>query len=164
MSTTPAIPDFSVKVSPVATEGDIGKELKAKKANIDEYNKAFEDKPIPKAEPVTPSHTDLVNPKRTYGDKSGQKKGEKRIPNIDEMRKPLASLKEGTDHVPKTGIYKLHEGEKVVPKKENQMDHEKVFEGVPGRSSEKPPKKEIKEIHIRKSHNGKHIVKHIHLV
>lgn len=33
--------------------------------------------------------------------------------------KTLGSFKEGTDYVPKTGIYQLHEGEKVVPKEEN---------------------------------------------
>ena len=148
--------------TPVAPSDAMGRELKSKKQSVDEFNDIYNDKPLPKAEPVKPSHTDLVNPKRTYGDKEGQKRGEKRIPNIDEMRKPISSLKEGTDYVPKTGNYKLHEGEKVVPKKENKMDHEKLFDGVPGRTKEKSPKKEIKEIHIRKSHNGKHIVKHVH--
>ena len=33
----------------------------------------------------------------------------------------LGSFKEGTDSVPETGAYQLHEGEKVVPKKENKM-------------------------------------------
>ena len=39
-------------------------------------------------------------------------------------------------------MYKLHEGEKVIPKEKN-MD---AFALVPGRSESKPPKKEIKRM------------------
>lgn len=48
-------------------------------------------------------------------------KGEKRISDADlkEWTKPLGSYKKGTPSVPKTGIYKLHEGEKVTPAEEN---------------------------------------------
>jgi len=39
---------------------------------------------------------------------------------------PLASYKNGTDYVPKTGTYKLHEGEKVTPADENPANAESV--------------------------------------
>lgn len=41
-------------------------------------------------------------------------------------KSPLASYKNGTDYVPKTGNYKLHEGEKVVPADENPANEESV--------------------------------------
>ena len=77
------------------------------------------------------------------------------------MGRPLGSFKKGTSHVPKTGIYKLHEGEAVIPKEKN-MDSvkDKMISSLGG--DEKKPKKEIKEMHIRKTANGKHIVKHSH--
>lgn len=37
-------------------------------------------------------------------------------------KSPLASYKNGTDFVPKTGTYKLHKGEKVVPADENEAN------------------------------------------
>ena len=40
----------------------------------------------------------------------------------EEMRNPIASFAKGTDSVPRTGVYKVHEGEKVVSKKDN-MGH-----------------------------------------
>ncbi len=88
-------------------------------------------------------------------------KGEKRISpdDLKKWSKPLGSLAKGTDYVPETGVYKIHEGEKVVPAKDNMAD---MFEKVPGRKSEEKPKKSIKRIEITKSHNGKHIVKHVH--
>jgi hypothetical protein len=39
---------------------------------------------------------------------------------------PIASYKNGTDYVPKTGNYKLHEGEKVTPADENPANTESV--------------------------------------
>jgi len=39
---------------------------------------------------------------------------------------PQASYAGGTDYVPKTGIYELHQGEKVVPAKEARAEKEKV--------------------------------------
>jgi hypothetical protein len=62
----------------------------------------------------------------------GTRKGEQRI-DTSSMTKPLGSYEKGTNHVPKTGIYKLHEGEKVVPANENpdnlnKLDEEKPME------------------------------------
>lgn len=75
--------------------------------------------------------------------------------------KAAPSYKKGTDFVPKTGPAILHKGEAVTPAKDNPMSD--MFDKVPGRKSEeKPPKKSIKRIEITKSHNGKHIVKHVH--
>jgi hypothetical protein len=135
-----------------ATAGELG----AKQQNLDEYKNAT--KPTFTAEPVKaqPSPKDRVNPKARYG----ARPGEERI-NTDEALRPLGSFKKGTSHVPKTGIYKLHEGEAVIPKEKN-MDNmkDKMTEALGG--SEKAPKKEIKEMIHRKTANGKHIIVHKH--
>jgi hypothetical protein len=102
-----------------------------------------------------PQEVDKVNKKGKFG----THKGEDRNLPVDQWAKPLGSFKRGTDYVPKTGVYKLHEGEAVKTKEENKMD---AFAHVPGRTEPKPAKKEIKRMEITKSHNGKHIVKHIH--
>ena len=63
------------------------------------------------------------------------------------------SLKKGTPYVPETGLFKLHKGERVIPKDENA----KLFDSVPGRTS----KKEIKNIAIKKAHGG-FLINHEH--
>jgi hypothetical protein len=132
-------------------EGGLG----ARKKNAEDYDKAVSGpSDLPKATP-TQDNPDKINKRAKFGDR----KGEVRIP-VDQMTKPLGSFKSGTDYVPKTGNYQLHEGEKVVPKKENMAAD--IFAHVPGRTEPKPAKKEIKRIEITKSHNGKHTVKHIH--
>lgn len=73
----------------------------------------------------------------------------------------LGSFKHGTDYVPKTGAYKLHEGEKVIPKEKNMKDIMSMTASGMGGKSE-APKKEIKEMRIRKSHSGGHIIEHHH--
>ena len=86
--------------------------------------------------------------------------GEKQMyQKATEWAKPLGSLKHGTSHVPKTGVYKLHEGEAVVPKEKNTMNALDAMAGITGKA--KPPK-EIKEMAHTKTHNGKHIVTHRH--
>jgi len=77
---------------------------------------------------------------------------------VDRMVKPLASFKHGTDYVPKTGVYKLHEGEAVKTAEENKMDPMAL---VPGRSEEKP-KKVVHEIRTRKAKTGGFIHEHHH--
>lgn len=103
--------------------------------------------------PTAPQTVDKINPKGKFG----MKPGEKRI-DVSDMIKPLGSFKHGTDYVPRTGTYKLHEGEAVKTKKENMADWTKGISG----GSEKKPKKEIKEIRIKKSHDGKHVIIHQH--
>jgi hypothetical protein len=148
--------DLAAKSSIAAPDKGTAGELGAKQQNVDEYNNAT--KPTPTAEPAkdtTPSPKDRVAPKARYG----ARPGEKRI-DTTSMTKPLGSFEKGTSHVPKTGIYKLHEGEAVIPKDKN-MDSmkDKMMDSLGG---EKKPKKEIKEMHIRKTANGKHIVTHKH--
>jgi len=63
------------------------------------------------------------------------------------------SLKKGTPYVPETGLFKLHKGERVIPRNEN----EKLFDSGPGRTS----KKEIKSIAIKKAHGG-FLLNHAH--
>jgi hypothetical protein len=79
---------------------------------------------------------------------------------VTEAMKPLGSFKIGTPYVPKTGVYQLHEGERVVPKEKNTMNAADAMAGITGKA--KPPKKEIKEMVHTKTHNNKHIVTHRH--
>jgi len=134
-------------------------EIAEKQKNIDEYKNAT--KPTLAAEPVNQSHSvtigpDKLAPKARYGDRGREQRIDTRS-----MIKPLGSFKKGTSHVPKTGIYKLHEGESVIPKEKN-MDSikDKMTEALGG--SDKKPKKEIKEMVHSKSHNGHHIIVHKH--
>ncbi|PWT75555.1 MAG: hypothetical protein C5B59_08735 [Bacteroidetes bacterium] len=107
------------------------------------------------ADPVSkPVEADKIHPKSQYGDRPG----EKRI-DVKDMVKPLGSFKNGTDRVPKTGPYILHEDEAVLTKEENQarkMDPYKLVN-----EDKKPPKK-LHEIRTRKSTDGKHYIHEHH--
>lgn len=152
-----SIADVAKRSSAVAPDSDTAAGLAAKKANIDEYNAATKPAPEPVREPSN-SPSDKVNPKARYG--SRPEAGEKRI-DTSRMTKALGSLEKGTPHVPKTGVYKLHEGEAVIPKDKNMADvKDKMMASLSG--DEKKPKKEIKEMVHHKSTNGKHIVVHKH--
>src|SRR5271166_6100578 len=140
---------------PKQPEQDILGDLRAKKEMMNEARKALGNEPpaeLPKAPPVQ-MNVDKINRNGKFGDRPG----EKRIP-VDQMVKPLGSFKNGTDYVPKTGVYKLHEGEAVKTAKENSMDPMAL---VPGRSEEKP-KKEVHEIRTRKAKSGGFIHEHHH--
>ncbi len=148
--------DIASKSSFALPDEKTGAGLAARNQNIDEYKSATMP---PSADPVkdtTPSPKDRVAPKARYGARTG----EERIDTKD-MTKPLGSFKKGTSHVPKTGIYKLHEGEAVIPKDKN-MDNmkSKMTEALGG--TDKKPKKEIKEMVHRKTTNGKHVIVHKH--
>ena len=147
-------PDLSKRLLNAGAGGREESGLGNRKQNVEDYDKAVSGPPeTPKATPPQ-DNPDKINKRAKFGDR----KGEVRIP-VDQMTRPLGSFKKGTDYVPKTGNYTLHEGEKVVPKKENMAD---IYAHVPGRTESKPAKKEIKRMEITKSHNGKHIVKHVH--
>src|ERR1019366_9032896 len=125
-----------------------------RKQNEEEYEKAVGGPPeMPKANP--PQQVDKIH----SGAKFGDKPGEKRI-KVDQFTKPLGSFKHGTDYVPKTGNYKLHEGEAVTPAKDNPMSD--MFAKVPGRTESKSGKKEIKHIITKKIHDGKFHHTHVH--
>jgi hypothetical protein len=148
--------DIAAKSSLAAPDKGTASELGAKQQNVDEYKNAT--KPTLSADPArdtTPSPKDRVAPKARYG----ARPGEKRI-DTKPMTQPLGSFEKGTSHVPKTGIYKLHEGEAVIPKDKN-MDSmkDKMMDSLGG---EKKPKKEIKEMIHRKTTNGKHVIVHKH--
>src|ERR1700675_2612061 len=100
-----------------------------------------------------PQEVDKIHPKGRYG----THKGENRKLPVDQWMKPLGSLKHGTDYVPKTGNYKLHEGEAVVPKEKN-IDPMALD---PGRTEDKP-KKEVHESRTRKAKTGGYIHEHHH--
>lgn len=111
-----------------------------KQKNIKSYMDATSDAPAPVAPPA--QNVDKVNKNAKFGDK----KGEKRI-SVDDMLKPLGSYKKGTPHVPETGVYKLHEGEAVIPAEKNP------YATVPGRKPRKA-KKVVKHITTRKAKGG----------
>ena len=96
------------------TEG-LGNELAAKQQMIDSAKTPSGGGAEP-AKPVgTPAKWEHVNAPK-YGDRPGEKK----IDTTD-MTKPLGSFAKGTDSVPKTGVYKIHEGEAVVSNKDKKM-------------------------------------------
>jgi len=140
--------------NPARGQGNLGAELEAKRQNV---NAVATPTPAPPLKAPTASvPVDRVNPRARYGSRPG----EKRI-DVGSMTKPLGSFEKGTDSVPKTGVYKLHEGEAVIPKEENMKDmKDKMVSSLS--DGEKKPKKEIKEMVHRKSKNGKHIVVHKH--
>lgn len=122
--------------------------IKANHAQINDYLAATsKTTPTPKA-PAPDSKADLVNPQGRYGDRPG----EKRI-DVSEMTKPLASYKDGTNYVPKTGHYKLHQGEAVVKKADNP------FAKVMEMAHDVKPEKQLNEIRVRRAKGG-HIITH----
>ena len=105
------------------------------------------------AAPVKPSPVDRVNPK---GAPFGSRGKEKRM-DVSGMTKELGTLHKGTDYVPKTGNYKLKEGEAVTPAEKNPMNpYSKITEG------DKKPAKALKSIHTRKAKDGSYIHEHHH--
>jgi hypothetical protein len=126
----------------------LGKELAARA----QMTNAALSKPESPATPTTSSSSPVDRVGRKYTDHPGAK-------DIDttEMRKPLGSFKKGTPAVPKTGIYKLHKGEAVTPAEKNPMNpFAKITDG------DKKPRKALKEMHVKATDNGKHIVTHKH--
>jgi hypothetical protein len=114
----------------------------------------------PTAQPATAkAKARSIPAKGPYGAGSGEKRMD-----VQDWTKPLGSFKQGTDSVPKDGVYKLHEGEKVVPETKNpdSKKGEKMATPYDMVTGGKKPKKEIKEMVHSKSHNGKHIVTHKH--
>lgn len=113
-----------------------------KQANIKQYMDATSDAPSPKATPAA-DNPNKINPKAKFGDRSG----EKRIDTAS-MTKPLGSYKKGTPSVPKTGTYKLHEGEAVIPKEANP------YAMVSGMPKPKKSKKKVDHVKVRKAKGG----------
>lgn len=70
--------------------------------------------------------------------------------------KPMASFKEGTNYVPKTGNYTLHEGEKVTPAKDNMA---KSALSKAGKNVAKKKKKKG-AVHITPTDNDGFVVDH----
>src|SRR5208337_1608356 len=131
--------------------------LGQKKQNIEEYNEAVSGPPErPKANP--PQEVNKI----THTEKYGSRPGEIRTPT-DRFTQPLGSFKHGTDYVPETGLYKLHEGEKVTPKEENMAatNSADVMAMIPGRAAKKPAKV-LDHIRIKSHKDGSHTVTHHH--
>jgi hypothetical protein len=135
--------------------------IKAKSDNVRDYMNATAKEPdAPKADPVT-SEKDKLHPTSKYGDNAG----EQRI-NTSTYDNPLIkSYKKGTDYVPKTGPAILHQGEKVIPAKDNKVDNkvDKTYDLVKGMGKhEAAPKKEIAHIKTSKAHGGGYVHEHHH--
>lgn len=142
------------KVTAPVQAQDSAKGIKATGDNIKEYMDATSGaSPTPKA-PTVNDPSDRIHPKSKFGDQPG----EKRI-DVSTMTKPLASYKNGTPRVPKTGTYKLHEGEAVIPAKDNPVAAG-MFDMV--NAPKTKAKKAIDHIKIRKMKTGGHIIEHHH--
>lgn len=133
---------------------NLGKELAAKADMMSQARKALND---PNSAPDTPAAKPA--PKTDSGKRYGDKPGEKRI-DVKDALKPLGSFKHGTDYVPKTGNYTLHEGEAVKTKEENVMDAKTAMEGITGKAPKAP--KKIHKIITQKTDDGKMIHTHQH--
>jgi hypothetical protein len=96
------------------TAEGIGEKAKAMR----EYNESVQSNGSPAPAPAQPTRVypqDRINPRAKYGDRGK----EKRI-DVTDMVKPLGSFKKG-GKVKKTGIYKLHKGEKVQTLKQQGL-------------------------------------------
>lgn len=143
----------ATKVTAPVQAQDSAAGIKATADNVKQYMDATSGaSPTPKA-PVVNSPADRIHPKSKFGDQPN----EKRI-DVSTMTKPLASYKDGTPHVPKTGTYKLHEGEAVIPKEKNPVAG--MFDMV--NAPKAKAKKVIDHIKIRKMKTGGHVVEHHH--
>lgn len=77
----------------------------------------------------------------------------------------LGSYKHGTPHVPKTGAYILHEGERVIPKDKNMAGMKDIMAAAAdhmGGEPQEKPKKEIDHVRTRKGKSGGYIHEHHH--
>ena len=95
------------------------KAVTAKRQMVDTYLNSTKGNTGPTPfSPITPS----PSPKDKVGrGKYGSRPGEQRI-DTSAMMKPLGSFKKG-GHVKKTGVYKLHKGERVLNRRQTaQMD------------------------------------------
>lgn len=169
----------------VANEGDLGAELRVKGENMGAYKAATDSSTSAPSESVRSTSTspkDKINPTARYGIRGG----EKRI-DVSDMVKPLGAAPVGGKSIfdmgGKVSVYDkggkvnvkdgkhalaiVKDGERVLTEgqdKEYQKMKSMKDKMVSNLSDEDgaKPKKEIKEMHIRKSANGKHIVKHVH--
>ena len=145
---------------PAEGQGNLAEELKEKKASVNAAMKPMPATPAKSPTVNKPSPSDLVNPKAKYGDKSP----EQRI-DVSDWAKPLGKMHQGGE-VPKSGTYLMQKGEHVLtPEKKHMMHHAlSLAETALGHSEDKEPempKKEIKEMRIRRGASGGHVVIHV---
>lgn len=146
-----------------AAEG-LGGELAAKARMVAQGREALKPTAPEPAKPFTPAEggpNDRVKPGAKFGDRPG----EKRLDLSDV--KPLGTFKKGGE-VPKTGAYKMHKGEQVLtPEQKNHMHNMlSLAEGPLSQEAPpepEPPKKEVREMRIRKGASGGHIIQHSHV-
>jgi len=143
----------AAKAAGDAQTENLGKELGAKADMMSQARTALSGDAAPAAAPV---HRPA--PKTDSGRRYGMGRGEQRM-DVREAMRPLGSFKTGTDYVPKTGLYKLHEGEAVKTKEENAMDATTAMAGITGKAK---PAKKIHKITTHKTDDGKLIHTHMH--
>ena len=149
------------KTSAAAPDSDSARGIDEVNKNVDEYKNATAATPTSAGTPGTAtgsSSADRVNPSAHYGAKPGERRPES-SPGLRPLP-PLGSYEKGTSHVPKTGIYKLHEGEAVIPKEKNPMHHMmEHLKSELGTPADKVPAKKLKHIVTRKAGEG-HVHEH----
>jgi hypothetical protein len=154
----------------------LGEELKMRKQQYDLGAQALggspKSEPAKPAAPSKPAKQDLVKPGAKYGDRPGEQR-------LDSEGNVIKSMKKGGE-VKKTGLYKLHEGEEVVPKAQAALGKKKKGSGkVPHKMTIR--KMDDDSFHITHDHqsptknemgttppqeeftvpNAKHLVRHV---
>lgn len=133
--------------------------------------------PMPTSDDNAPTQSKSdIDAENKYMDAAGADQAAKLHPKTAPKAAPKAATPpkyhKGTDYVPKTGPAVLKKGEAVLNTKDaaeyrkekgktmaSTMEH--AAHALGGHKEEKP-KKEVEEMHIRRSKNGGHIIKHKH--
>jgi len=144
----------AAKAAGDAQTENLGKELGAKADMMSQARKALSGDTTPAAA-APAKKAPVVDSGKRYGDNPREKRMD-----VREALRPLGSFKTGTDYVPKTGMYKLHEGEAVKTKEENAMDATTAMEKITGKKG--VPEKKIHKITTHKTDDGKMIHTHQH--
>lgn len=110
--------------------------------------------PAPQPEaPRSPTKRELVKPGAKYGDKPGEKR-------LDAEGNIIGQMKKG-GMVPKTGNYKMHKGEVVLPKEHVMSLAEGVLSQEAPSEPPKPPK-EDREMRVRRLKDKSFHIAHSH--
>lgn len=108
--------------------------------------------------PPKPVKDPPINPSARYGDH----RGEERI-SVNPFDRLLGSFKKGTKRVPKTGLYKVHEGEQVLNKddaEDMRTAKDRGAEVLSGAAKPAAQGSEPDEMHIQKMDDGSFHIKH----
>lgn len=142
-------------------QGNLGAELAEKKAGIEAYKAPVKVGPSAPSRPAPPT-SDKMHPKAKYGDQPGEKRMD-----VKDMVKPLGVMHKGGT-IPETGAYVMKKGEHVMTPEKHDMMKNAMSLAATALSNEedKPaePKKQVKEMRIRKGASGGNIIEHHHMM